>query len=100
MTMWIVRFISYNGGAPVDGYFRDEMRAQETVMKAAKAKDAFTFTDDFGIEISLNPSKCVRILTNTDSSAALGKAISEANTEAARTHGVVPGSGAPGSSVH
>ncbi len=100
MTIWIVRFVSYGGGASVDGYFREEARAQEKAMKAAVTEGVFTFTDDFGIEISLDPSKCLRILTNTEASAALGKALSEANNEAARSQGIVPGSGLPGSSVH
>ena len=99
MTIWVLRFAPYEGGATVDAYFHSEMRAK-ALFKGFRESDVnVDFTDDFGIMASYDPSRGMLILTNTDSSAQFNKALNDANSDAARMHGIAPRPWVKGSTV-
>ena len=92
MTIWIVRFISTHGGAPIDAHFKTEDAARAVLRTAIAATTVLPvpITDGFGIEIYINPNIYTVVITNTQASAAFQKALSEANHEAARQQGMEP----------
>jgi len=96
MTIYIVRFISYGGGPAIDGYFRTEAAARKVYEQSGAALPSkyanaeFQFKDDFGIEIAVQPGKCVRIFTNTKDAAAFSVALNEANRTASQTERFEP----------
>ena len=90
MTIWVLRFAPYEGGATVDAYFLNETRAKALFGGFKESDINVEFADDFGIMVSYNPIRGMLILTNTDASAQFNKALNDANHDAARKFGIVP----------
>ena len=89
MKIWIVRFISYEGAAIMEGYFRTEKAARKIYdSKRVFAPNLFEFKDDFGVRVRIDPAKCAVVLTNTEASAAFHAALTTANDDAAKTYGI------------
>lgn len=86
MKIWIVRFISYEGPAIIEGYFRSEKAARK-IYKCGLDNPRIEFKDDFGVQVNVDPIKCACILTNTEASAAFSAAVTTANDDAAKTYG-------------
>jgi hypothetical protein len=86
MKLWILRFVPYEGGGPIDGYFRTEESARRVFEGGKGIKSVFT--DDFGIEVRVDTSRCACVLTNTEASAAFTAALQSANQSAAQAYGI------------
>lgn len=82
MIIYILRFVPYSSGVPIDAAFTDEGRAEAAYLKA-KGLDA-VFTDDFGIQFSIDATHCAIILTNTLASAAMDANLAAANQDASK----------------
>ena len=86
MKLWIVKFVPYEGPLIIEGYFRDEGRANVIFQK--KISDGLqTFVDDFGVKIKVDRSRCAVVFTNSESSAAFTAAVTTANADAASVYG-------------
>ncbi len=86
MIIYILRFVPYSSGVPIDAAFTNEGRA-EAVFARAKNNIAIGFTDDFGIQFSLTTTLCAIILTNTLAGAAMDANLAEANRYASTNAG-------------
>ncbi len=107
--VYLVRFLADNGHT-LEGYYYGEKEARavhadalKTLDKALK-KDAnsapFTFTDEFGITITVNLLTCTAvIITNTDASAKARQNVEAANRDAHTRYGGVVAGFQPGTLI-
>ncbi len=91
MIIYILRFVPYSSGIPIDAAFTDEGRAEAAYVKATDSAlidhTAKDFTDDFGIQFSINTEECAVILTNTLAGAAMDANLAAANRDASTNAG-------------
>ena len=90
MTLWLLRFVPYAGGAQIDGYYRSETRAHEQYTALTGYAGRCEFKDDYGVAFAYNPAQGALVLINTETSARMGKDLNDANHDAARRQGIVP----------
>ena len=89
MSLWLVKFIPYSGGAVLELCFRSKEAAEEALhVKFTSDKPRVSMTDDFGIRIVFDAFNYSILFTNTDISAALQSALHTANQEAMQTYGL------------
>lgn len=83
MTVWLLRFVPYNGGSPVDACFSSAESAskQWNNLVVAMPGDKI-IVDDFGLRVRIDPSKGALILTDTETSAKSVAALDNANKDA------------------
>jgi len=99
MKLWIVRFVPKAGSCPIDAAFHSEERARTQFDAIYIELGPIRICDDFGIEQIIDPTAYSVILTNTDSGAAVQRALHDANRDAAQTYGLMMKTPAPGSTV-
>ncbi len=99
MTIWLVRFLPYDGPGVHQLTFRSEDAAQaalEAAITNAEEPGVDGYEDDFGVEIFVRTSKCAIVLTSTEMAAASQAALEAAGQEGLRTYGLA-GAFDPGS---
>ncbi len=91
--LWLVRFIPAGAGTNLDCWYRTAEAAQKVYGDAHRRREAWNtdqagaflahdIQDDFGVRTGINLIGAIIIMTDTETSARLAKAINAANTAA------------------
>ena len=88
VNIWILKFIPYEGPSCHSLFFKTRDTAIAVRAAAMTVDGARTFRDDFGLELSLDTSKCAIVLTDCDTSAAFAAAVINANRHAEKKYGL------------
>ena len=91
MNLWILKFLPYEGALCHALFFRTAEAAKkirDDAIGTIGSSPIRTFKDDFGIELSVDPEKCVVMLTNCESGAGFMAALNTANAYAGKAYGL------------
>lgn len=99
MKHWIVQFLANDGPAMMNAVFRTEGAARKAFEFVNEQADLVRFRDDFGVEFQFDPRAFAVLLTNTEIAAALQRAMSEAQQDAAQMYGLSAMTRPPGSTM-
>lgn len=99
MKHWIMQLLPKTQGVALNAVFRTEESARRALDNLRDEANLIEFQDDFGVTFLLDPRSYNALLTNTDTDAALKRALGDASFEAARTYGLSAVTREPGSTM-